>query len=420
MSRICSAVALFGVAFSALAMTTAYADDSSAHEVCIRYGTSSAGSGYFKIYTDASGTTFDRYNNDDYYDTTTYPQLHLPITTTDWAEGVEFAMALYHEGKWPTFSETTSASWEHDDVTREDTLRFNTSVFGTPVQLVFRSTDCADWNNCPGAAHTTHHCFERTETCCGQGTMGPKCVPKDTTDQCCTWFLASTTCKESEVCCGGMGPGASSYASCCDAGSTCCHTRSPTTGSGTCCAAGTTCCAGVTMALCCKDGETCNDGSNTCMPGDSSSTTSPAPVTTGSAAPSSVPATSAPTSPPASPTSVPATTSAPSVAPTPAGSPASTPTQGGSSTTSAPSGAPTTTVPGSQSTDPASSSSPTVGGSPTTPPPNSTNSSTDAVGGTTAPSTADTPNAGDADSAAATPVLIAAAVAACMVAALTL
>jgi hypothetical protein len=336
-----TALMIYLATLAATAVLTA-ADDS-AHESCIAFGTSSAGSTYFHVYTDSTGTTIDRFSKwfggTDYIDRTAYSQLNMPTGASsgevDWPEGVKFAEDMRSQRKWVSSEATTSATWEHIARTREDVWRFNSSLFGSARQFVFSSTNCDGWNNCPGRGGTANHCFNRTEECCGYNTISPQCLEKSSGDKCCTWFLGAISCEASEVCCGGLGPGASSSAYCCDAGSTCCHTRSPTTGAGACCPSGTTCCAGVSVAVCCQGGQTCDATSNSCAGPNNA----PAPFTTTTTAPIQTMSVPLITRPPSSPSSAapkapPTSTLSPS-APTPSDVPTRVP-QPGETSSSAP------------------------------------------------------------------------------------
>ena len=294
--------------------------------VCHKHEVTSDG-GYFiwDIKTDASGTVMDRWNMvvnpPTLIDRNTYAALHQPASGTEmWGEGVAFAAAMASRSSpaggtcWFGGSPTAEAYWSRDPVTLVDTWRF------LPEQITFRSTDCGDVPSSPGgspqpATPTTTPttttppvptpepncpyagssgggvtCDTATETCCGYSSMNPQCIPNGSTDKCCPWYLASTTCTATQSCCGGSGPGASSVAFCCDEGSTCCSARSPTAGPSSCCPAGSTCCAGASIGLCCAAGEECVPDSNTCRPagGTAETTTSNAPaIPTTTSAPSS-------------------------------------------------------------------------------------------------------------------------------------
>jgi hypothetical protein len=320
------ATAIILASFAYIAIIVS-AEDESAHEACLSYAISSTGHLYMHVYSDARGTTLDRWDKrlggTSHVDTTYYVQLHPPAAGTGeiaWPEGVQLAENMRAKGRdfWVTSEPTTSATWEHAPFSREDIWRFNTADHdGNPTQYVFRSTLCDGWNNCPGPGpeDTSHHCFNRTETCCGEGTMSPKCLAKNTTDQCCKWFLSSKTCEKSQVCCGGMGPGTTSYAFCCDAGSTCCNTRGRTTGMGVCCPSGTTCCGGIVVAVCCNKAAVCDLENQACVVGILSppSTASPAPATAElSTMPASfAPSSETPTTPASGQTAGPSTTSIP-------------------------------------------------------------------------------------------------------------
>jgi len=98
--------------------------------------------------------------------------------------------------------------------------------------------------------------------CCGSGTMEPSCLPLDNSKKCCQWYLASTQCNATQSCCGSLGAGASSYAFCCAASTTCC---SHGFGSNTCCNHGAVCC-GIqdSISWCCNKGHTCGTQAGQC------------------------------------------------------------------------------------------------------------------------------------------------------------
>ncbi len=114
------------------------------------------------------------------------------------------------------------------------------------------------------------------EDCCGYGTMSPKCVAKNSGNQCCVHYKSATVCNATQSCCGMYGVGASSYAFCCNEGSSCCQASSSTQGA-TCCPSGTTCCRASSIGVCCAADEVCNPNMNSCTKVATSST-APTPV----------------------------------------------------------------------------------------------------------------------------------------------
>jgi hypothetical protein len=264
-----------------------------------------------------------------------------------WEQGVRFAAAMQANAVFPTSDEVVAAAWTPGP-RRQDTFDF-TLANGTV--LSYTSTTCGaqygnDWNNCQFRGGMEYHCWNNYENCCGWNTMNAQCVQKDETGasekQCCTWFAAARTCELNDVCCGGLGVGASSYAACCPENSVCCHSRGTGTGTHSCCASGTTCCQGASVGLCCQSDETCDPDNNRCTGGSATTTTAPATVTP-SAEPTTVPATSAPTTTPSAGSPNPATTTAAptTTVPTPATTGSTGTTAGGSTA------APTPTTSGS-------------------------------------------------------------------------
>jgi len=107
--------------------------------------------------------------------------------------------------------------------------------------------------SCAGYGGSSVAYCANSSYCCGAGGIYPQCLK--TGNKCCTHYsLAATQCTFAEVCCGAQGPGASAYAFCCNAGTTCCNPSG--TGGGTCCNAGATCCGGYNP-WCCAAGTTC-------------------------------------------------------------------------------------------------------------------------------------------------------------------
>jgi hypothetical protein len=129
------AAAIILASFAYIAIIVS-AEDESAHEACLSYAISSTGHLYMHVYTDARGTTLDRWDKrlggTSHVDTTYYAQLHPPAAGTGeiaWPEGVQLAENMRAKGRdfWVTSEPTTSATWEHAPFSREDIWRFNTS-----------------------------------------------------------------------------------------------------------------------------------------------------------------------------------------------------------------------------------------------------------------------------------------------------
>lgn len=117
----------------------------------------------------------------------------------------------------------------------------------------------ADTFDCSSVNHVyVVKCKTNLETCCGEGTMSPMCLPVNSSLTCCQHRIAATTCEKDHQCCGGGGPGASSSAFCCQPGARCCWTSG--FGYSPCCSGNTTCCSGYTNSACCSPGARCDDG----------------------------------------------------------------------------------------------------------------------------------------------------------------
>jgi hypothetical protein len=108
------------------------------------------------------------------------------------------------------------------------------------------------------------YCDPATSDCCGYSTMFPSCMAKDSGNKCCVWYSAATQCNSTQSCCGGLGPGASSYASCCNEGTACCTARIGYDGSSSCCRGDQKCCQASTFGYCCEADEECDTDAYTC------------------------------------------------------------------------------------------------------------------------------------------------------------
>jgi hypothetical protein len=253
----------------------------------------------------AAGTTLDRWLVNGavtYVDRQRYGAFHEPAAgTTTWDEGVAFAATMQTRHAWLNTEQTKAAVWVADPASGDVTWIFRTTVNGGAQDYTFTTGQCKDLT--PGNPPATDapatdapatdaptepqqpdteappsggQCVsaggyfsvecDGTEDCCGAGTMRPHCVSQSNGDKCCRHYLDSTTCTSTQSCCGSSGPGASSYASCCDAGTECCQARISYDGSSTCCPAGTKCCSASTIGLCCAMNEECDPDFNRCKP----------------------------------------------------------------------------------------------------------------------------------------------------------
>jgi len=242
----------------------------------------------WQVSSDDSGTTLTRTATDGSSSskhTDVVPT--MPASGSQWEQGKEAANVMVHEHFFPMTKKIGSATWAHNDYSRADVFNFTDK---SGAWIAFQSTSCSGWNNCAGAGGASgKHCFTQYEDCCGYGTMSPQCTTKGSGDQCCTWYLSSATCNSTQSCCGMQGPGASSYAFCCNEGSTCCTAQVGYDGWSTCCPEGSTCCQGSSIGLCCAAGDVCNPSMNRCdKPAPPTSTT------TTTAAPTAAPMTAAP------------------------------------------------------------------------------------------------------------------------------
>jgi len=228
------------------------------HEACY---TGAVGT-FWKASSDDSGTTFSRTVNGVTTTKSISQVPQVPAAGQQWTQGVQLANALEQDHFFPSTKKIVSATWEHNDYYRTDVFNF-TNKKGE--SFVFSTMACPNANNCPAYGGSQGpHCFTQYETCCGQGSMSPKCMSKSNGDHCCGWFLSSTTCNSTQGCCGMLGPGASSYAFCCAPQTTCCTARVGYDGVSVCCPTGTTCCQGASIGVCCAADEVCNSNGNTC------------------------------------------------------------------------------------------------------------------------------------------------------------
>jgi hypothetical protein len=115
-----------------------------------------------------------------------------------------------------------------------------------------------------GSGGSGIYCDPATSDCCGYSTMSPSCLEHDSGNKCCVWYAASKQCNSTQSCCGGLGPGASSYASCCNEGTACCTARIGYDGSSSCCGADQKCCQASSLGYCCATDEECDTAAYTC------------------------------------------------------------------------------------------------------------------------------------------------------------
>jgi hypothetical protein len=204
-----------------------------------------------------------------------YPAFVELTARPAWPDGVAFAEALRADGLLPLPENVTTATWGYSASTRVDTLTFKDTAGNTAV---FVSTACPGWNNCPYRSGIMRHCWDDLETCCGAGSINPQCILNDADLQCCTWEASAATCAAGSTCCGGFGPGTSSFTTCCDGDATCCPAAVPTDGAGECCPRDTTCCRGKYGGLCCASNELCDAVNDQCVPNPNAPAT-PSPPT---------------------------------------------------------------------------------------------------------------------------------------------
>jgi hypothetical protein len=214
----------------------------------------------------------------------TYAAFNLPEAgLPNWDEGVAFAAAMQTRNAWLNNEPTSKATWVHD--VNSDSWMWFTTVNGVPNQFEFTTANCQPTPttaapstpaapNCMSVQNVFGVTCTADEDCCGFGTMTPQCIAQGSGMHCCTHFLSATACSASQTCCGMLGVGASSFAFCCNAGSTCCQAQLVAQGA-TCCPTGTTCCRGSTVGLCCAADEVCQANMNSCVKG---STAAPTPV----------------------------------------------------------------------------------------------------------------------------------------------
>jgi hypothetical protein len=149
-------------------------------------------------------------------------------------------------------------------------------------------------------------CDSPIHECCGAGTMTPSCLTLNSTEKhCCVWHAAAQQCDIGQDCCGGLGPGASSYVECCEPGTTCCLAGSGS-GVSSCCRPNQICCGTFSTGLCCEAGEVCDVNGGRCIsvtatvpattsptsePVSSNESTTPAPTDANQGEPTEPPAT---------------------------------------------------------------------------------------------------------------------------------
>jgi hypothetical protein len=255
------------------------------YHACLEYNAN-----YYDLTSTPSGTTLNRYQGDSLVNTQTYAAFHLPAEgTTAWDEGVAFAAAMQTRNSWLNNEQTSAATWVHS--ANSDSWMWYTTVNGVANQFEFTTAKCRSATttaaptpatptgtpNCLAYGSSSGATCTANEDCCGAGTIYPQCIPKNSGKHCCVHFKGAATCEASQTCCGQYGPGASSYAFCCNAGSTCCHASSSTQGA-TCCPTGTTCCAAASIGVCCAADEVCQPNMNSCV---KTSTAAPTPVPAG-------------------------------------------------------------------------------------------------------------------------------------------
>ena len=125
--------------------------------------------------------------------------------------------------------------------------------------------------NCPFVNDMcAFNCTGKDIECCGMYSMAAQCI-NVTEQHCCRWWESAIACAFDEDCCGMGGTGASSYAYCCKAGSTCC--ASSEDGMSNCCLPNQICCGGrhtfnpLNNAFCCDAAtEECDFPNGGCAP----------------------------------------------------------------------------------------------------------------------------------------------------------
>jgi hypothetical protein len=246
------------VAVALAASLVAAQSSGNLHEACY----TGADGAVWRIYSDDSGTKFSRtIGGVTTTKSTTLTLQNPPAEGQPWPQGVQAANYLISQHFFPTTKKVTSATWTHNDYLRTDEFTFTTKAGDS---IVFQTASCEGANNCPSyRGGQGPHCFLAVEECCGAYSMSPRCSKKGEGNQCCGWYLSSTTCNATQSCCGMMGPGASSYAFCCNGASTCCNSMY-STGTATCCPAGTTCCKASSVGICCAADEVCEPNMNSC------------------------------------------------------------------------------------------------------------------------------------------------------------
>jgi hypothetical protein len=207
------------------ALVVAVASASPDAHVCLQFGLSSAGSIYYDIQVDASGTVLKRYNMatnpPTFVDTNWYASLQMPQSGSMWNDGVAYAATMQTRHVWVNTEPTSAAYWERDSATGQDTWRFETTIYGGPVTLTFRTSQCtlnaspatqppptttaAAAFNCASSTSASGLNCDGSDVCCGAGSSAPQC------------------CSGGAACC--VSTGYSEFHTCCSPGTVCCQKR---------------------------------------------------------------------------------------------------------------------------------------------------------------------------------------------------
>jgi hypothetical protein len=105
---------------------------------------SSAGSIYYDIRVDPSGTVLKRYNMatnpPTFIDSNWYASLQQPPSGSVWNDGVAYAATMQTRHVWVNMEPTSAAYWDRNGA--EDTWRFITTLGGAAATLTFRTSQC--------------------------------------------------------------------------------------------------------------------------------------------------------------------------------------------------------------------------------------------------------------------------------------
>jgi hypothetical protein len=105
---------------------------------------------YYDIRTEPTGTTLERWSGGQMLDSNWFATLNKPEPGAMWGEGVAFAATMQTRHVWVNEELNSPASWAV--VNGEDVWTFDTTINGSPTQLVFRTSACLEMTASPSTA----------------------------------------------------------------------------------------------------------------------------------------------------------------------------------------------------------------------------------------------------------------------------